>query len=62
MPQASPPSPDSVERPLESHTGTVLESPTSNQDTVLTTAISKVTTTVPLLVEETEAKVVKDSA
>lgn len=62
LPQASPSSLDSVERPLESPTGAVLESPASNQDMVLTTAVSEVTTAAPLLVEETEAKVVKDSA
>lgn len=59
LPQASPSPLDSVETPLESPTGAVLESPTSNQDMVLTTAVSQVTATAPLLVEETEAKVVK---
>lgn len=41
--------------------GSVLDSPTSNRDSAFTT-VRKVTTTAPLLVRVTEAKVVTDSA
>jgi len=61
LPQAPSPSSDSVARPLEFHTRFGSGQPPSHQYTVLTT-VREVNITTPPLVEETEAKVVKDSA